>query len=100
MAGVRSRRPQETFGGKNHQAELADRLHVGNEEEGRVRSESQVSNLVQALTLGVMKKEKISETGSHVENEVSMEHPNGDFRITMQASEEREAVWIGDIEEI
>lgn len=53
---------------------------MGNEGEGGVRSESWVSNLVQPLTLGVTKKEKISETGSHVENEVSMEHTNGDFR--------------------
>lgn len=58
---------------------------MGNEGEGGVRNESQISNLVHSLILGVRNKKKILEMGGHehtfgyVENEVSSKLLNGDF---------------------
>ena len=64
---VRSRQPQEIFGGKNHQIELADFSPISHVWEMGEKEESGMNtNLVHTLRLRVTnKKKKILEMGSH-----------------------------------
>ena len=63
---VRSRQPQEIFGGKNHQTELSDFSLISHTWEMGEEEESGMNpNLVHTLRLRVTKEKKILEMGSH-----------------------------------